>query len=125
MSYELKERSKWENLISRIEKKEKELKKFRKELKDKEKELEDKIGRKREALSDEEAKEILLEKFYELINEQLDKYLNAEKKEIIKISENLWDKYKVSLKELKQERDEEVRRLDEFLGKLRYGNYEL
>jgi hypothetical protein len=31
----------------------------------------------------------------------------------------------LGLKELKQERDEEVRRLDEFLGKLRYGNYEL
>jgi len=78
----LKEAIKWENLISRVEKKEKELKKFRKVLKDAEKELEDKTEQKRDALSDEEAKELLLEKFYELIDEQLDKYLNAEKKKL-------------------------------------------
>jgi len=116
----LKEAAKWENLISRIEKKEKELKNSRKILKEAEKELENKIRSKIETLSEEESKEILLEKFYELIDEQLNRYLNAEKKEIIKIFEKLWDKYKVSLSELKQERDEEVRKLDEFLKRLRY-----
>jgi len=118
----LKEAAKWESLISRIEKKEKELKKCRKELKDKEKELENKIRSKREALSEEDAKDLLLEKFYELIDEQLNKYLNTEKNELIKIFEKLWDKYKVSLRELTQERDEEVKKLDEFLKKLRYYN---
>jgi len=116
----LKETAKWENLISRIEKKEKEVKKLRKELKDVERELEDKIKQKKESLSEEEAKELLLEKFYELIDEQLDKYLNIENKEIIKIFENLWEKYKVSLKELTQERDKEVKKLDEFLRRLGY-----
>jgi len=44
-----------------------------------------------------DAKELLLEKFFTFIDEQLNRYLNSEKKELIKIFENLWDKYKVSL----------------------------
>ncbi len=117
---DLKEIAKWENLISRIDNKKKELERFRKELRDKERKLEDKIDERRESLSEAEAKELLLERFYELINEQLIKYLSAEKKEIIKIFENLWDKYKVSLIEITKERDEEVKKLDEVLKSLGY-----
>jgi len=118
----LKESAKWENLISRIEKKEKELKKFKKTLKDAEKGLEVKTRQRRQSLNEREAKELLLEKFYELIEEQLNKYLNAEKNDLVKIFEKLWDKYKVSLRELTRERDEDVNKLDEFLAKLRYYN---
>jgi type I restriction enzyme M protein len=81
---------------------------------------EGKIDKKRDLLTDEETKELLLEKFYTQIKHQLEKYLNTDKKELIKIFEKLWDKYKVSLSELTQEREEEVKRLDEFLEKLRY-----
>lgn len=116
----LKEEAKWKDMISRINSKEKELKNIRKELGNKEKELKDKIRQKRNSLTEQEAKQLLLEKFYEIVDEQLSKYLNAEKKEVIKIFENLWDKYKVSLGETTQERDEEVRKLDDFLEKLRY-----
>ena len=118
--FALKEASKWENLIRKIESKEKELKKLRKELKTKEEWLEEKVKEKRESLTEEEAKELLLEKFYDLISQQLERYLNAGKKELIKIFERLWDKYSVSLEQLKQERDEEVRKLDEFLVKVGY-----
>jgi len=86
------------------------------------KELEKKTKLKKDSLSDEEARELLLEEFYGLIDEQLNKYLNTEKKEIIKIFENLCDKYKVSLNKLTQERDEEIKKLDEFLERLRYYN---
>ena len=116
----LKEASKWENLIRKIESKEKELKKLRKELKTKEERLEEKVKEKRESLTEEEAKELLLEKFYDLISQQLERYLNAGKKELIKIFERLWDKYSVSLEQLKEERDEEVRKLDGFLVKVGY-----
>ena len=116
----LKEVTKWEYLIARIDKKEKELKKLRKELNNREKETEVKIGQKRESLTEREAKQLLLEKFNELIEEYLHKYLNTEKRELIKIFENLWDKYQVSLTELKQERDAEVKKLDEFLLRLGY-----
>ncbi|RLI77352.1 type I restriction-modification system subunit M [Archaeoglobales archaeon] len=116
----LREASKWESLIKKIESKEKELRKLKKELKTKEQELERKVKEKRESLTEEEAKELLLEKFYDLINRQLEKYLNAEKKELIKIFEKLWDKYSAPLTQLKAEKDEEVRKLDEFLTRLRY-----
>jgi len=46
--------------------------------------------------------------------------LNAEKRELIKIFENLWNKYTVPLKSLNTERDEKVKKLDEFLKGLRY-----
>jgi type I restriction enzyme M protein len=116
----LKEVSHWEGLIGAIEGREKALKKQRKTLKDKEKEIEDRIKGKREDLTEEEAKELLLEMFYMQIKKQLEKYLNTEKKELVKIFEKLWDKYRVPLVLLKEERDEEVRELDEFLTKLRY-----
>ena len=52
----------------------------------------------------------------------MEKYLDAEKKEIIKIFEKLWDKYKVPLNVLVKGRDEEVNKLNEFLEKLGYEN---
>ena len=48
--------------------------------------------------------------------------VNEEKKELIKIFENLWEKYKVPLRERTQERDDEVKNLNEFLERLRYYN---
>lgn len=116
----IKEIEKYEQMIERINSKEKELKKIRKDLSNKEKELENKIIQKRESLTEQEAKELLLEKFYQLIDEQLDKYLNTEKKEVIKIFENLWDKYRIPLLQLKEEKDNEINKLDEFLMKLGY-----
>jgi type I restriction enzyme M protein len=80
----------------------------------------DKIKEKRESLTKEEAEELILEKFKETIMQHLEKYLNAEKKELTKIFENLWDKYKISLKQLRNERDEEVKKLEDFLEKLGY-----
>lgn len=114
------EAKKWEDLIAKITEKEKKLKKARNEVNKKQKELKEKVIQKIEALTEEEAKELLLEKFYEHIDIQLDKYLNAEKKEIIKTFENLWDKYKISLNVLINERDEEIRKLNEYLERLGY-----
>jgi len=59
-------------------------------------------------------------KFFDSIKQYLEKYLNTEKKELVKIFENLWDKYKISLMQLKSERDVEVNKLDWFLNKLGY-----
>ena len=124
-------------LIDKIDKKNKEVSKAKKTLKNMKEELEGitkkdqktkeeikiKKGRvdfKKGSLTEEETKKLLLEKFYELINKQLDKYLNTEKRELIKIFENLWDKYTVSLKSLNAERDGKVKKMDEFLKGLGY-----
>jgi len=120
----IREAEKWEELIKKIEDKDKELKKLNKELRSMNENLEDKITQKRNSLTDKEAEELILEKFNETIKQHLEKYLNAEKKELTKIFENLWDKYKISLKQLREERDEEVKKLDEFLIKLGYARNE-
>jgi len=114
----IKEAKKWEDLSERIKHKNNQLKKLNKELKSIN--LEDKIAQKRDTLTEQEAKELLLEKFFDTINQYLEKYLNTEKKELVKIFENFWDKYKISLKHLKSERDVEVNKLDWFLNKLGY-----
>ena len=71
-------------------------------------------------MTQEEAKVLLLEKFKETIKQGLEKYINAEKKELIKVFEKLWDKYKISLKQLIAERDKETEKLNEFLRMLNY-----
>jgi type I restriction enzyme M protein len=118
--FALKELKKFEDLLSRIDQKEKELNKIKKALKNKQDELEKKVLIKRTQLTESEAKDLILTRFYEVINGQLNKYLNNEKKTLIKIFENLWDKYKISLGAIRQERDEEIRKLDEFLKTLGY-----
>jgi len=79
-----------------------------------------KVDFKRDSLTEEENKKLLLEKFYKLISKQLEKYLNTEKRELIKIFENLWDKYTIPLERLNIERDKKVKKLDKFLKGLNY-----
>jgi len=107
-------------LLESIVQKEKEIKNVKNEIGRKQKELENKIDVKIESITQEEAKELLLEKFFELISNQLEKYSNGEKKELIKIFEKLWDKYHVSLEHLLKEREREVSRLNKFLEELVY-----
>jgi type I restriction enzyme M protein len=116
----IREAKKWEELSEKIEVKERELKKLNRELRAINQDMGKKIEEKRNSLRDQEAKELLLNKFYQTIRQYLEKYLDTERKELTKIFENLWDKYKISLNELKFERDLEVKKLEEFLEKLGY-----
>lgn len=126
-----------EQLVFKVDNKNKELSKVKKILKRIKEELEGitkkdqktkeerkikkgKVDLRRESLTEEEAKRLLFEKFYKEIRQQLEKYLNAEKRELVEIFEKLWDKYRVPLVRLKEERDEEVQKLDEFLKRLGY-----
>lgn len=109
-----------EKTLKDIEIKEKELKGIKKTLKGKEKEFEQKIEAKKESFTEKEARELILKKLYDIIAEQMYRYLNAEKKKIIGIFENLWDKYRVSIGEITKERDEAAVKLNGFLKKLDY-----
>ena len=71
-------------------------------------------------MTDAEAKTLILKKLYDWVKEQLTRYLNAEKRELVATVENLWDKYAVSSRELKSEREETLKTLDTFLSKLGY-----
>ncbi|NUM36282.1 MAG: hypothetical protein HUU50_17210 [Candidatus Brocadiae bacterium] len=89
-------------------------------MKDKTKELEQKIEAKKQSFSIEEAQKLILQQLFDGIQKEMRRYLNAERKKIIGIFEKLWDKYQVSLVEIKQERDSAVSRLNEYLEKLGY-----
>lgn len=71
-------------------------------------------------LTDDRAQELILNKLYDIINQELNRYLNAEKRRLIQIVENLWDKYAVSSHELERERTETLKTLDGFLKGLGY-----
>jgi type I restriction enzyme M protein len=71
-------------------------------------------------LTETEAKQLILKKLYDQVNDELNRYLNAEKRALVDVVENLWDKYAVSSRELEAERAETLKELDGFLGGLGY-----
>ena len=71
-------------------------------------------------LTAEEAQRLILKKLYDLILQELNRYLSAAKRGLLQALENLWDKYAVSAGELEQERAETLKTLDGFLRGLGY-----
>ena len=57
---------------------------------------------------------------YDLAYHELNRYLNAEKHELVQGVENLWDKYAVSSRELEDERGQTLTTLGGFLKGLGY-----
>jgi type I restriction enzyme M protein len=71
-------------------------------------------------LTEEEACRLILKKLYDLANTELNRYLNAEKRGLVQIVENLGDKYAVPSREMERERSETLKTLDGFLKGLGY-----
>jgi type I restriction enzyme M protein len=71
-------------------------------------------------LTENEAKTLILKKLYDLANQELNRYLNAEKRVLTHAIENLWDKYAVSSRELETGRAGTLKTLDGFLQELAY-----
>lgn len=71
-------------------------------------------------LTEIEAKELILKKLYDLVNQELGRYFNAEKRRLIQALETLWEKYAVSSRDLEHERTATLKTLDGFLYELRY-----
>lgn len=71
-------------------------------------------------LTEEEARRLILKKLYDLVNAELNRYLNVEKRGLIQVVENLWDKYATSIHQIESERAETLKTLDEFLKRLGY-----
>lgn len=71
-------------------------------------------------LTETEAKTLILKKIYDLANQELNRYLNAEKRVLAQVVENLWDKYSVSSRVLEAERTANLNVLDGFLAGLGY-----
>jgi type I restriction enzyme M protein len=71
-------------------------------------------------LTEAEAKTLILKKLYDVANQELSRYLNAEKRRLIQVVENLWAKYAVSSCALESERSSTLKTLDGFFGTLGY-----
>jgi type I restriction enzyme M protein len=73
-------------------------------------------------MTPEEIKDLVLEKFYILIRNELNKELNEELDNLIAFLKNLNEKYSVSLIDLKNELNESESKLNEYLKELGYVN---
>ena len=71
-------------------------------------------------LTNDEAKRLILKKLYDIASAELERYLNAEMRQLVSGVENLWDKYAVSGREMERSRLATVDRLDGFLKGLGY-----
>lgn len=79
-------------------------------------ELEKTLG----VISEEEIKELILQKHFDFISGQLDRYVQNEKRAIVISFENLFDKYFESAKKIKKDRDSVLDDLTTELKKLNY-----
>lgn len=71
-------------------------------------------------LTEADAKRLILKKLHDLADKELLRYLNAEKRVLLAIIENLWDKYAVSSKTMEAERENTLNELNGFLAALGY-----
>jgi type I restriction enzyme M protein len=79
---------------------------------------------KREALTEDEAKSLILKKLHDLIANELERYLNAGLRGTVSMFETLWDKYSLSLDEINQKKNDSISRLNGFLHQLGYDNHD-
>jgi len=71
-------------------------------------------------LTEAQAKALILEKLYDLASHELDRYLNAEKRRLVRLVENLWDKYALSSHTLERQRADTLHKLNGYLTALGY-----
>jgi len=73
-------------------------------------------------ITTEESQKLILKKHFDIINDQLQRYLNAEKRALVSAFENLFDKYYTSAQAIEQKRESTMSELNDFLTQLNYLN---
>ena len=68
----------------------------------------------------EESQKLILKKHFDLVNEQLQRYLAAERRALIAAYENLFDKYFTSAQQMEETRNKTLAELNDFLTELKY-----
>ena len=66
------------------------------------------------------ARALILNKLHDIVSQELERYLNAEKRALIAGVEKLWDKYAVSSQQLETYREATLGQLNGFLSGLGY-----
>ena len=99
---------------------EKELKTLKANIRQVEKKKDDLVAAARAKISEEEAKQLISERFQRLVSDEFDGYLRQYQRVFIAAIENLWDKYAVTTKQILAERDAEADQLNSLLKELGY-----
>ena len=73
-------------------------------------------------ITTEESQKLILKKHFDIINDQLQRYLNAEKRALVNAFENLFEKYFTSTQAIEKKRENTMAELNDFLTKLKYFN---
>ncbi len=71
-------------------------------------------------ITQEQARQLILKKIYDIAHGELNRYLSAEKRALTAGIENLWDKYAVANEQLEKARQDTVEQLTEYLVDLGY-----
>jgi type I restriction enzyme M protein len=98
-----------------------ELRKLKANIREVEKQKDDMIAAARAKITEDEAKQLILERFQQLLTEQFDGYLRQYQRAFIAAVENLWQKYAVTIKQIVADRDQAAAQLNVFMKELGYG----
>jgi len=71
-------------------------------------------------IDDADARRLILNKIYDIARAELDRYLNAEKRMLVRAVENLWEKYAISVQKLEDDRETTLATMHGFLERLGY-----
>ena len=78
------------------------------------------IHEKRESLNEDEARSLILEKLHDVVANELERYVRTQRIGIVRVFEDLWEKYVVSLQEMSSSREAVSIRLKAYLSELGY-----
>jgi len=98
----------------------KELKALKAGIREAEKKKDELVEQARAKITQDEAKELILQRFKQELDNEYSAYIRAYLQGLTKAIENLWDKYAVTMKETLAERDKVAGELDNFLKELGY-----
>ena len=98
------------------------LKEARKRLKELQKKFIKHLHEAREALSDDDCRNLVLDILNEKLAGHLKSYVVAHRQEVIAAVENWWDKYRVTLRDIEEEQDKTDKHLAMFVETLGYAS---
>lgn len=98
------------------------LKAAKKQLKELQRKFIKRLHAAREALTDDDCRELVLDIFNEKLAGHLNSYVAAHRQEVIAAAENWWDKYRVTLRDIEKERGNAKKKLDGSMYTLGYGS---
>jgi len=96
------------------------MKKLKKDIKSFTDLTEELVQKAKEKITPVEAESIIMERFFNDLSGILKTYMKQHLTGIVSYIENLWDKYKVTAREIETERDGEAEKLNGFLKSLGY-----